>query len=49
VAQQGFDACMRGDVICVPGVLNRAATVAGRVAPRWLLRRVSGALVRALK
>jgi uncharacterized protein len=49
VAQQGFDACLRGDVICVPGVLNRAATVAGRATPRWLLRRVSGALVRALK
>jgi uncharacterized protein len=49
VARQGFDACMRGDVICVPGLLNRAATVAGRATPRWLLRRVSGALVRALK
>jgi uncharacterized protein len=49
VAQQGFDACMKGDVICVPGALNRAATVAGRATPRWLLRRVSGALVRALK
>jgi uncharacterized protein len=49
VAQQGFDACMRGEVICVPGVLNRAATVAGRATPRWLLRRVSGALVRALR
>jgi uncharacterized protein len=33
----------------VPGLLNRAATVAGRATPRWLLRRVSGALVRALK
>jgi uncharacterized protein len=49
VAQQGFDACMNGDVICVPGALNRAATVAGRATPRWLLRRVSGALVRAMK
>jgi uncharacterized protein len=49
VAQQGFEACQRADVICVPGLLNRAATVAGRATPRWLLRRVSGALVRALK
>jgi uncharacterized protein len=49
VAQEGFDACMKGEVICVPGVLNRAATVAGRATPRWLVRRVSGALVRALK
>jgi uncharacterized protein len=49
VANEGFDACMKGDVIRVPGVLNRAATVAGRATPRWLLRRVSGALVRTLK
>lgn len=49
VAQQGFDACMRGDVIEVPGVMNRAAIVAGCATPKWLLRRVSGALVRKLK
>ena len=48
VAQQGFDACMRGDAIEVPGVMNRAAIVAGRATPKWLLRRVSGALVRKL-
>ena len=28
---------------------NRAATLAGRATPRWLLRRVSGAMVRRLK
>lgn len=49
VADQGFEACMQGDVICVPGALNRATVVAGRATPKWLLRRVSGALVRRMK
>jgi short-subunit dehydrogenase len=42
VAKQGFQACLKGEVICVPGVVNLAATVAGRAVPRWFLRRVSG-------
>ncbi len=46
VAREGFDACMRGDVICVPGVINRAAMLASRSTPKWLLRRVSGAFAR---
>ena len=49
VADEGFNACMKGEVIRVPGNLNRAATLAGRATPRWLLRRVSGAMVRRLK
>jgi short-subunit dehydrogenase len=49
VAQQGFEACLRGDVICVPGWVNQAVTTAGRAAPKWLLRRISGAMVRRLK
>ncbi len=48
VADQGFEACLRGDVICVPGLVNRAGTLASRATPKWLLRRVSGALVRVL-
>jgi uncharacterized protein len=48
VAHQGFEACMRGDVICVPGAVNRVTAVAGRATPKWLLRRVSGALVRGM-
>lgn len=46
VAREGFEACMRGDVICVPGVLNRAASVASRSTPKWLLRRISGMVAR---
>ena len=49
VADEGFDACMKGDTIRVPGVLNLATVVAGRATPKWLLRRVSGALVRRMK
>jgi short-subunit dehydrogenase len=46
VARQGFDACMKGDVICVPGVMNQAAMLASRSTPKWLLRRISGLLGR---
>jgi uncharacterized protein len=49
VAQQGFQACMRGDVICVPGILNQAAVVAGRATPKWLLRRMSGVVTRRMR
>ena len=42
VAAQGFKACMKGEVICVPGAINLATTLAGRATPKWLLRRVSG-------
>lgn len=46
VAAEGYRACMRGDVVCVPGMLNAAATIAGRAAPKWLVRRVTGAIGR---
>jgi len=46
VARQGFDACMKGDVICVPGAVNQAAMLASRSTPKWLLRRISGLLGR---
>ena len=47
VARQGFAACMRGDAICVPGVLNQATTLASRSSPKWLVRRVGGIIGRA--
>jgi short-subunit dehydrogenase len=49
VADEGFQACMNGEVIRVPGALNLAATMAGRSTPRWLLRRLSGAMIRRMK
>ncbi len=48
VAAEGYAACLRGDVICVPGALNRATVVAGRALPKWLVRRVGGAVARRL-
>lgn len=46
VAEQGYRACLKGDVICVPGVLNRSATIASRATPKWLMRRLSGVMGR---
>ncbi len=46
VAQQAFAACMRGDAICVPGVVNQAAMIASRGTPKWLVRRIGGLLGR---
>lgn len=46
VARQGYRACMKGDVICVPGALNQATTIASGSAPKWLVRRIYGAVGR---
>ncbi len=49
VANDGFEACMAGTVIKVPGVVNLASILSARATPKWLLRRVSGAVVRAMR
>ncbi len=46
VAEMAFAACMKGDAICVPGVVNRAAMIASRGTPKWLIRRLGGMLGR---
>jgi short-subunit dehydrogenase len=46
VSQLAFAACMRGDAICVPGVVNQAAMIASRGTPKWLVRRIGGLLGR---
>ena len=46
VAEEGYRACAEGDVICVPGAVNQAVTLASRATPKWLLRRITGSLVR---
>ncbi len=48
VAAEGYRACMAGDVVTVPGMLNQVATVAGRATPKWLLRRIAGVLGRRM-
>jgi short-subunit dehydrogenase len=46
VAREGYRACMAGEVVTVPGALNQALTLGGRLAPKWLVRRVAGAVTR---
>lgn len=46
VALEGYRACMKGEVIKVPGVVNLAATLTGRATPKWMVRRVTGTLFR---
>jgi short-subunit dehydrogenase len=49
VADDGYNACLNGEVIRIPGVLNQAAILATRATPRWLFRRLSGAVVRRMR
>ena len=46
VAAQGYAACMKGEVIRVPGVANAAGMLASRATPKWLVRRIGGVLGR---
>jgi len=46
VATDGYRACLRGEVIKVPGILNLATTLASRATPKWLLRNLSGMVTR---
>ena len=46
VAEEGYRACLGGDVIRVPGALNQAMTLAAGATPKWLVRRVAGVLGR---
>ena len=48
VAREGYEACMAGEVIRVPGALNVATTIAAQSLPRWLVRRLAGAVVRSV-
>jgi len=46
VAAEGYRACMRGEAIKVPGIVNLASTLAARATPKWLLRGLSGWVAR---
>ncbi len=46
VAAEGYAACIRGEVIRIPGVVNQALALASRASPKWLLRRMSGSVGR---
>lgn len=48
VAEAGYRACLAGEVIVVPGFVNRAATLAAGATPKWLMRRIAGVLGRTM-
>ena len=47
VAEEGYQACMNGEVIRVPGAVNQMAVAWGQFQPRWLVRAVAGYVGRA--
>lgn len=47
VAEQGYRACMRGEVIEIPGILNQAFVGWTQTQPRWAYRLLSGLAARA--
>jgi len=46
VARKGYEACVRGRVVEVPGAVNQASMLMSRSMPKKLLRRVAGILGR---
>lgn len=48
VAREGYQACLAGEVIRVPGAVNLATTLVARATPKWLVRRITGALGRMI-
>jgi uncharacterized protein len=47
VADEGYEACMAGEVIRIPGYLNLLATISSRAVPRWVVRRITGMIGRS--
>lgn len=46
VARAGFEACIKGEVICVPELINKVTAVGMSKSPRRLMRRMAGFLGR---
>jgi uncharacterized protein len=46
VADAGFDACISGQVVRIPGKFNLATALSGRMMPKWLTRRAFGLMGR---
>jgi hypothetical protein len=47
-AKQGYDACMAGEVVRVPGVANQLSALWSQTQPRWLVRTLGGMIGRQL-
>jgi hypothetical protein len=48
VAREGVAACLRGEVLRVPGLANRLGTLWSQLQPRWLVRTLGGVVGRRL-
>ena len=46
VARAAYAACMRGSAVEVPGIVNTIASTGVQLMPRWLVRGLSGVVVR---
>ena len=47
VADAGYNTCIRGKVVTVPGRVNLMTTLSSRAMPKWMTRRVSGLMGRS--
>ena len=42
VAEEGYQACVKGEAVRVPGVVNQMAAAWSDLQPRWLVRSIAG-------
>ncbi len=42
VVKEGYDACVRGEVVHVPGLANQLSALWSQTQPRWLVRTLGG-------
>jgi hypothetical protein len=49
VARQGYQAVMRGDIVCVNGRVNRFIAFATRVMPQWIIMRAVKRVARTFR
>jgi short-subunit dehydrogenase len=42
VAKEGYDACVNGEVVRVPGLANQISALWSQTQPRWLVRTLTG-------
>ena len=48
VAREGYDACVGGEVVRVPGLANQLSALWSQTQPRWLVRTLGGLIGRQL-
>ncbi len=48
VAREGYDACIGGEVVRVPGLANQLSAMWSQTQPRWLVRTLGGLIGRQL-